>query len=72
MLSLVSDEVQIKSAGFAPAKGKQETAARWQGLYNAFPDMDINPVSVTADEDRIVAEIDFGLQQSFGFVIDNI
>lgn len=60
MLSCTTENVTITSAGFAPANGKQEAAAHWQGIYTAFSDMDINPATVTADEKRIVAEMDFG------------
>ena len=60
LLSVVADDIEISSAGMTDAKGKEEANKHWSGIYNAFPDMLLEPVTVTADEDRIVAEADFG------------
>ena len=70
MLTFLTDDVRIKNVAFAEAKGKQEAAADWQGTYDAFPNFHMNPITVMADEDRIVVEIEMsgthkGTRQKF-------
>ena len=63
LLTFVTDDITIQSSAgrnMPPAKGKQEARVHWQTIYNAFPDMRMEAVDVTAEEDRIVAEIEHG------------
>jgi steroid delta-isomerase-like uncharacterized protein len=62
MVSLLTDDARINSIVFGTYIGKDGATEYWQQLYNAFPDIKINPVTITADENgnRIVAEIDIG------------
>ena len=45
---------------FGTHKGKVGASKYWQELYDAFPDIKINPITITvaANHERIVAEID--------------
>jgi steroid delta-isomerase-like uncharacterized protein len=60
MVSLLTDNVKINSILFGTYEGKDEASKYWQQLYNTFPDIKINPLTITADEtgNRVVAEID--------------
>ena len=60
MVSLLTDDARINSIIFGTYIGKDGATEYWQLLYNVFPDIKINPVTITADENgnRIVAEID--------------
>ena len=60
MVSLLTDDSRINSIVFGTYIGKDGATEYWQQLYNVFPDIKINPVTITADENgsRIVAEID--------------
>ena len=60
LLQVVDEDIEISSAGMTDATGKQEAEKHWSGIYQAFPDMLLEPVTVTADGERIVAEADFG------------
>ena len=64
MLTCLTDDVHITSASpdMTPAKGKQEAAVHWQGIYDAFPDMHMTPEKVTVDEkdeNRLMADMHF-------------
>lgn len=60
MLSYVAEDIKIDSAAFPPAIDKATARAHWGGIYASFPDMRVDPVTVTAEGDRITAEMDFG------------
>ena len=57
MVSLVTEDVRINSIIFGTYKGKDEASKYWQELYDVFPDININPITITADQHRIAAEI---------------
>lgn len=63
MLTFLTDDITIKSAAggrMPPANGKEEAQAHWGAIYKTFPDMRMEALAVTAEEDRIVAEISHG------------
>ena len=63
LLTFVTDDITIKSAAggaMPPASGKQEARAHWQTIFNTFPDMRMEAFDVTADGDKVVAEIEHG------------
>lgn len=58
--TFLADDVTIKSAAGAdmpPAQGKDEARHHWQTIYNAFPDMRLDLVDLTAEGDTLFAEI---------------
>ncbi|CAN5174418.1 hypothetical protein BH18THE2_BH18THE2_41750 [soil metagenome] len=58
MALLLTENVRINSITFGNYKGKDGATKYWQELYNAFPDIKINPVTVTADHKRIMTEME--------------
>lgn len=58
MASLSSDDIIINSERFGVWKGRDGASTYWQKLYDAFPDIHIETVTVVADENRVMAEID--------------
>ena len=60
MVFLLTEDVKISSIMFGTHKGKDGASKYWQELYDAFPDIKINPITITtaANHERIVAEID--------------
>jgi steroid delta-isomerase-like uncharacterized protein len=62
MVLLLTEDVKIGSIAFGTHKGKVGASKYWQELYDAFPDIRINPITITttaaAKHERIVAEID--------------
>jgi len=63
LISFVTDDVVIRSAAgekMPPANGKAEAREHWQGIYNTFPDFKMEAVALTAEDDRLVAEISHG------------
>ena len=63
MLSFVTDDVTIQSAAggnMPPAKGKDEARHHWQTIYNTFPDMRMDAIDLTSEEDTLFAEISHG------------
>lgn len=60
MVLLLSEDVKISSITFETYKGKDGASKYWQELYNAFPDIKINPLTIAVDnrENRILAEMD--------------
>lgn len=63
MLTFAADDITVHSSAgkdMPPARGKEEARVHWQAVYNIFPDMKMDIVAVTADEDRVVAEISHG------------
>jgi predicted ester cyclase len=57
MVSLLTDDVRIISIIFGTYKSKDGASKYWQELYDVFPDININPVTITVDQHRIAAEI---------------
>ena len=63
LVTFLTDDVTIQSSAgksMPPANGKDEARAHWQTIYNAFPDMRMDAVDVTADGDTLFAEIQHG------------
>ncbi len=63
MVTLLADDVTIRSASGRdkpPFKGEQEAAAHWESMYRTFPDFRMDVLEVTADGDRVLAEIEHG------------
>jgi steroid delta-isomerase-like uncharacterized protein len=58
MVSLLTDDVNINSIIFQNYKGKDGATKYWQELFTIFPNIRIDIVTLTANEGRIVAEID--------------
>jgi predicted ester cyclase len=58
MVSLLTDDVNINSIIFQNYKGKDGATKYWQELFTIFPNIRIDIVTLTANEERIVAEID--------------
>jgi steroid delta-isomerase-like uncharacterized protein len=60
MVLLLTEDVKISSIAFGAHKGKVGASKYWQELYDTFPDIKINPITITAaaKHERIVAEID--------------
>ena len=58
MVSLLTDDVNINSIMFQNYKGKDGATKYWQELFTIFPNIEIDIVTVTANAERIVAEID--------------
>ena len=64
MVSLLTDDVNINSIMFQNYKGKDGATEYWQELFTIFPNIGIDIVTVTANAERIVAEIDVrGMQK---------
>jgi steroid delta-isomerase-like uncharacterized protein len=59
MVSLLTDNIKINSISFGDYKGKDGARKYWYKLFDTFPDIEIKPFKITADEDRIVTEISF-------------
>ena len=63
MLTFVTDDVTVQSAAGAEmpsAKGKDEARHHWQTIYNTFPDMRMDAVDLTEQDDTLFAEISHG------------
>ena len=63
LLACLTDDIVIRSAAgqaMPPANGKAEAWEHWKTIYDTFPDMRIDLLDVTADGDRLVAEISHG------------
>ena len=63
MLTFLTDDITIASAAgkdMPPANNKGEARIHWQTIYNTFPDFRMDSIAVTAEEDRLVAEISHG------------
>jgi steroid delta-isomerase-like uncharacterized protein len=63
MVSLLTNDVSINSILFQNYKGKEGAIKYWQELFTLFPNIRIDIVTVTANAERIVAEIDVGGSQ---------
>ncbi len=63
MLRNVTNDITVQSAAgksMPPAKGKEEARVHWQTIYDTFPDMKMDEIDFTADENKIVAELSHG------------
>jgi steroid delta-isomerase-like uncharacterized protein len=58
MVSLLTDDAKIESLVFGTHIGKEEAANYWGELYKTFPKINATPVTITAEANRLVAEID--------------
>jgi steroid delta-isomerase-like uncharacterized protein len=58
MVSNLTDDVKIESLVFGTHIGKDAAANYWEQLYRMFPKIKITLVTITADVNRLVAEID--------------
>jgi steroid delta-isomerase-like uncharacterized protein len=58
MLSCVTDNVKIESATAGTISGLYQAGEHWQQVFLAFPDLRMEPATITADEHRVVAEVD--------------
>jgi steroid delta-isomerase-like uncharacterized protein len=58
MVSLLTDDVKINSIIFQNYEGKDGATKYWQKLFTIIPNIGIDIVTLTANEQRIVAEID--------------
>ena len=63
MVSLLTNDVSIRSILFQNYKGKEGAIKYWQELFTLFPNIRIDIVTLTANAERIVAEIDVGGSQ---------
>lgn len=64
MVSLLTDDVKIYSVMFENYKGKNGASKYWQELFDAFPNIKIDIITLTSNPDIIVAEIDVsGIQK---------
>ena len=63
LLNCVTDDITVRSAAggkMPPANGKPEARVHWQTIYDTFPDMRMDLLEVTAEGDRLVAELSHG------------
>jgi steroid delta-isomerase-like uncharacterized protein len=58
MVSNLTDDVKIESLVFGTHIGKDAATNYWELLYRKFPKIKITLVTITADVNRLVAEID--------------
>ncbi|MGA6921907.1 MAG: nuclear transport factor 2 family protein [Nitrososphaeraceae archaeon] len=58
MVSNLTDDVKIESLVFGTHFGKDAATNYWELLYRMFPKIKITLVTITADVNRLVAEID--------------
>ncbi|MDA4130183.1 MAG: nuclear transport factor 2 family protein [Thaumarchaeota archaeon] len=63
LITFVTDDITIRSAAgenMPAANGKKQAREHWNSIYTTFPDMKMEAVAVTAEDDRVVAEISHG------------
>jgi steroid delta-isomerase-like uncharacterized protein len=58
MVSLLTDDAKIESLVFGTHIGKEEATNYWELLYKTFPKINVTPVTITAQANRVAAEID--------------
>lgn len=58
MVSLLTDDAKIESLVFGTHIGKEEATNYWEQLYKTFPKINVTPVTITAEANRLAAEID--------------
>ncbi|MGA8536351.1 MAG: nuclear transport factor 2 family protein [Thermoplasmata archaeon] len=63
LIGFVTDDVTVRSAAgekMPPANGKAEARAHWGSIFQTFPDFRMEAVAITAEDERLVAEISHG------------
>ena len=63
MLEFLTDDISITSAAggkMPPASNKEEAAHHWQTIYDAFPDMKMETISVLSQDNTLFVEISHG------------
>jgi steroid delta-isomerase-like uncharacterized protein len=63
MLNYLTENVSIRSAAggkMPPATNKEEAAHHWDTIYGTFPDFRMEELSITSEDEVIVAEISHG------------
>jgi len=63
MLEFLTDDVNIRSAAggkMPPATNKREAAHHWETIYETFADFQMEEISVTSEDDVLIAEIAHG------------
>ena len=60
MAELLTDNIKINSLTFGSYNGMKEASKYWDELFEAFPDIKINPVTITTDnrKNRVLTEMD--------------
>ena len=60
MAELLTDNIKINSLTFGSYNGIKEASKYWDELFEAFPDIKINPVTITTDnrKNRVLTEMD--------------
>lgn len=58
MVSLLTEDVKIASLVFGTYKGKEEASNYWERLYKTFPKINVTPVTITSEANRLAAELD--------------
>jgi predicted ester cyclase len=58
MVSFLTDDAKIESLVFGTHIGKDKATNYWELLYKMFPKIKITPITITANVNRLVAEID--------------
>lgn len=58
MVSLLTDDVKIESLVFGTHIGKEGAANYWEQLYKTFPKINVTPVTITSEANRLAAELD--------------
>jgi steroid delta-isomerase-like uncharacterized protein len=60
MAELLTDNIKINSLTFGSYNGIKEVSKYWDELFEAFPDIKINPVIITTDnrKNRVLTEMD--------------
>jgi steroid delta-isomerase-like uncharacterized protein len=57
MMSLLTEDVKIKSTIFGNCKGKSEVLNFWQKMYYAFPDLRMELITLAINDEHAMAEI---------------
>jgi steroid delta-isomerase-like uncharacterized protein len=58
MVSLLTDDVKIESLVFGTHIGKEGATNYWEQLYKTFPKINVTPVTITSEANRLAAELD--------------
>lgn len=58
MVSLLTDDIRIESLVFGTHIGKEGATNYWEQLYKTFPKINVTPVTITSEANRLAAELD--------------
>ena len=58
MVSLLTDDVKIESLVFGTHTGRDGATNYWEQLYKTFPKINVTPVTITSEANRLAAELD--------------